>query len=131
MSVSVQNIYYLLCYAWDRLEARSLVDASAIPGNRIENLLGKVLLDGVAHLIRSGFDRGYVTFEETSRRLRGKVLLTETVGRSLLQQGRVACQMDDLSHDVRSEERRVGKGLEDQWWRDGCEMRSRLRAERS
>ena len=32
MSVSVQNIYYLLCYAWDRLEARSLVDVSSIPG---------------------------------------------------------------------------------------------------
>lgn len=100
MSVSVQNIYYLLCYAWDRLEARNLVDVDAIPGNRIENLLGKVLHDGVAHLIRGGFDRGYVSFEETSRRLRGKVLLLETVGRSLLQQGRVACQMDDLSHDV-------------------------------
>src|SRR5688572_12836627 len=100
MSVSVQNIYYLLCYAWDRLEARNLVDVDAIPGNRIENLLGKVLHDGVAHLIRGGFDRGYVSFEETSRRLRGKVLLLETVGQSLLQQGRVACQMDDLSHDV-------------------------------
>ncbi len=100
MSVSVQNIYYLLCYPWDRLEARNLVDVNSIPGNRIENLLGKVLHDGVAHLIRSGFDRGYVSFEETSRRLRGKVLLTETVGRSLLEQGRVACQLDDLSYDV-------------------------------
>src|SRR5687767_11226101 len=100
MSVSVQNIYYLLCYAWDRLEARNLVDVTSVPGNRIENLLGKVLHDGVAHLIRSGFDRGYVSFEETSRRLRGKVLLTETLGRSLLEQGRVACQVDDLSYDV-------------------------------
>src|SRR6185503_7020741 len=100
MSVSVQNIYYLLCYAWDKLEARSLVNVDAIAGNRIENLLGKVLHDGVAHLIRSGFDRGYVSFEETSRRLRGKVLLLETASRSLLHQGRVACQMDDLSHDV-------------------------------
>ena len=61
MSVTVQNIYYLLCYAWDRLEARNLVDVTSIPGNRIENLLGKVLHDGVAHLIRSGFDRGYVS----------------------------------------------------------------------
>ena len=100
MSVSVQNIYYLLCYAWNRLEARNLVNVDAIPSNRVENLLGKVLNDGVAHLIRRGFDRGYVSFEETSKRLRGKVLLTDTATRSLLQQGRVACQVDDLSHDV-------------------------------
>ena len=37
---------------------------------------------------------------ETSRRLRGKVLLVETLQRSLLEQGRVACQIDELSQDV-------------------------------
>ncbi len=59
MAVPVQNIYYLLCYAWNRLEARDLVDVDAVPGNRVANLLGKVLQDGVANLIRRGFDRGY------------------------------------------------------------------------
>jgi 5-methylcytosine-specific restriction enzyme subunit McrC len=100
MSVPVQNIYYLLCYAWDRLESRKLVDVDALPGNRVENLLGKVLQDGVAHLIRRGLDRGYVAFEEETRRLRGKIILSETLGRSLLPRGRVACYVDELSHDV-------------------------------
>lgn len=100
MSVSVQNVYYLLCYAWDRLEARSLVDLHAIQGDRIENLLGQVLRHGVAHLIRRGLDRGYVADMEDGRRLRGKILVSETVQRTLLPQGRVACQVDELSHDV-------------------------------
>jgi 5-methylcytosine-specific restriction enzyme subunit McrC len=56
--------------------------------------------DRARQLIRGGFDRGYVSFEETSRRLRGKVLLVETLQRSLLEQGRVACQIDELSQDV-------------------------------
>lgn len=100
MGVPVRNIYYLLCYAWDRLEARDLVDAGSIAGNRIENLLGKVLHDGVAHLIRAGYDRGYVEFADRSRRLRGKVLLAETFAKAMLQQGRVACLVDELSPDV-------------------------------
>ncbi|MFW6087824.1 MAG: 5-methylcytosine restriction system specificity protein McrC [Myxococcota bacterium] len=100
MAVPVQNIYYLLCYAWDRLEARDLVDVGAVPGNRTENLLAKVLVDGVAHLVRRGLDRGYVPFEEQGRRVRGKLLLTETARRMLVQQGRAACQVDELSHDV-------------------------------
>ncbi len=100
MAVPVQNIYYLLCYAWNRLEARDLVDVDAIPGNRVVNLLGKVLADGVANLIRRGFDRGYVAFEEEGRRLRGKLLVSETLKRSLLPRGRVACYVDDLSYDV-------------------------------
>jgi 5-methylcytosine-specific restriction endonuclease McrBC regulatory subunit McrC len=47
------------------------VDVDAAPGNRVENLLGKLLHDGVANLIRRGFDRGYIAREEDSRRLRG------------------------------------------------------------
>jgi 5-methylcytosine-specific restriction enzyme subunit McrC len=100
MAVPVQNIYYLLCYAWNRLEARDLVDVEAIPGNRVENLLGKVLQEGVSNLIRRGLDRGYIAFEEDGRRLRGKLLLSDTVKRSLLPQGRVVCHFDDLSYDV-------------------------------
>lgn len=100
MAVPIQNVYYLLCYAWDFLEARNLVDLAAVPGNRVENLLGKVLQDGVAHLIRRGLDRGYIDFDAEGRRLRGKLLLSETVGRVLLPRGRVACRMDELSYDV-------------------------------
>ena len=100
MSIPVRNVYYLLCYAWDRLEARNLVDLDAIPNDRAENLLALVLRDGVAHLIRRGLDRGYVGFEEHARRLRGKLLLTETIVRTLLPRGRAACEVDELSYDV-------------------------------
>lgn len=100
MAIPVRNIYYLLCYAWDRLEARELVDVGAVSGNRIENLLGSVLFHAVADLIRRGLDRGYVPFEEEGRRLRGKLLLSEVVKRSLLPRGRVVCSVDELSHDV-------------------------------
>jgi 5-methylcytosine-specific restriction enzyme subunit McrC len=100
MAVPVQNIYYLLCYAWERLEARELLGTGSIPGNRVENLLGHVLNRGVSHLIRQGLDRGYLSFQEEGRRIRGKLLISETIKRTLLQRGKVACEIDDLSYDV-------------------------------
>lgn len=100
MAIPLRNVYYLLCYAWDRLDARGLVDVAAVPGDRVENLLGKVLQHGVAHLLRRGLDRGYAMHEEEERRVRGKVLFARTAGRMLLQRGRVACQVDEPSHDV-------------------------------
>ena len=100
MTIPVRNVYYLLCYAWDAIEAQSQIDVAAIAGNRVENLLGKVLQEGVAHLIRRGLDRGYVTEEQETRRLRGKLLLSETVGRMLLPRGRAACSVDEFNHDV-------------------------------
>lgn len=100
MSVPVQNIYYLLCYAWDRLEVRDQIDVDTVAGNRTENLLAHVLSEGVGNLIRRGLDRGYVPYEEEGRRLRGKLLVSETVKRTLLPRGRVACRHDELSLDV-------------------------------
>jgi 5-methylcytosine-specific restriction enzyme subunit McrC len=101
MAVPIRNIYYLLCYAWDRLDALDTTEAGALSGDRVENLLAKVLHDGVTHLMRRGLDRGYLEVEQEGRQLRGKVLLVETAQRLLLQQGRVACRTDELSHDVR------------------------------
>ncbi len=100
MAVPIQNVYYLLCYAWDKLGALDTTDVGALSGDRVENLLAKVLHDGVAHLMRRGLDRGYLPFEQEGRQLRGKVLLVETAQRLLLHQGRVACLTDELSHDV-------------------------------
>lgn len=100
MSIPIRNIYYLLCYAWDRLEARDLVDVGALSGDRPENLLGKILEVGVGHLVRQGLDRGYVEVEEEGPRLRGKFLFGETLSRGVLPAGRVVCEVDELSHDV-------------------------------
>jgi 5-methylcytosine-specific restriction enzyme subunit McrC len=100
VAIPIQNIYYLLCYAWDRLEARQLVDLGAVPGQRLDNLLGMALSACTARLIRQGLDRGYVVYEEDGRRLRGKLLVADTLTRMLLPQGRAACQTDELSHNV-------------------------------
>ena len=100
MPVPVRNVYYLLCYAWDKLEIRDQISLGSIPGERVENLLGAVLDAGLAGLIRRGLDRGYVGAEEESRCLRGKLLLSQTVRRMLLQRGQVACLRDEFSYDV-------------------------------
>ena len=55
---------------------------------------------GVGRLLRQGLDRGYVDLDEEGRRFRGKLLMTETVSRALLQNGYAACRTDDLTYNV-------------------------------
>lgn len=100
MAIPLDNVYYLLCYAWNRLEARDRVDVTTIVGNRVENLLAKVLTEGTAHLLRSGIDRNYLPEQLEERRVRGKLLVSESAKRLLLQRGLAACSVDELSHDV-------------------------------
>jgi 5-methylcytosine-specific restriction enzyme subunit McrC len=100
VAIPIQNIYYLLCYAWDKLEALDMVDVSGIPADRQENLFAKVLSQGVAKLISRGLDRGYISREERGRRIRGKLLMSTSVKSSLFQRGMAACEVDELSYDV-------------------------------
>ena len=73
MEIPVQNIYFLLCYAWDKLEEQELVDVDPIGITELVDLLARVLINGTNHLIKRGFDRNYVAHDEWTGRLRGRI----------------------------------------------------------
>jgi 5-methylcytosine-specific restriction enzyme subunit McrC len=98
--IPIQNIYYLLCYAWNRLEERDIVDVSGIDSTSIVDLFAKVLIGGISHLIKRGFDRGYLDLIEDTRCLKGKILFNPTLKRNLLIKAQVQCEFDELSYNV-------------------------------
>jgi 5-methylcytosine-specific restriction enzyme subunit McrC len=100
VSIPVQNVYYLLCYAWDRLEEGGVVDVSAVPRTDLVTLFATVLAGGVAHVLRRGMDRGYVPHEEAIAGVRGKLLMAASLKTASLTRGRAVCAFDELSHDV-------------------------------
>lgn len=98
--VPIENIYYLLCYAWNRLAERDLVHVSSTDCEHMLDLFARVLAFGTAHLLKRGPDRGYVTTSEELRMLRGRIDLSATIKRALLPTGRAHCDFDELSHNV-------------------------------
>ena len=99
-AIPIQNIYYLLCYAWNKLEEKKVTDVAAADSTRLIDLFGKILASGTTHLFKRGLDRGYLQFTEDTRRLRGKINFAPTVRRALLQQAQVNCTFDELSYNV-------------------------------
>jgi len=99
VDIPIQNVYYLLCYAWDRLEERDIVNVDADGSADVLNLLASVLVSGTTHLRKRGLDRGYVLHHEWTGNLRGRIDFT-----GALQRGRITamlpCEFDELSHDV-------------------------------
>ena len=65
--IPIQNLYYLLLYAWNRVPEGQTLDVTGIPSPELPNLLAKVLADGVRNLLRRGLDRSYVRSGSTSR----------------------------------------------------------------
>ncbi len=101
MKIPIANIYYLLCYAWERIEEKdALEDVDALDSTDLLDLFARVLINGTRRLLRRGLDRGYLPHEEEIAGVRGKVLVTATLRRDLLRQGRAACAWDELEYDT-------------------------------
>lgn len=100
MKIPVENLYYLLCYAWGHLETRDLLRTAAVEGERPVDLLARLLVEGTRHVLRRGLDRGYVELAEDLRSPRGKMDVAATGKRALLSRPAVHCRFDELSHDV-------------------------------
>lgn len=100
MSIPVQNLYHLLTYAWDQLDEAEEVAVAAEPADSLLDLLARVLVQGTTHVLKRGLARDYVPEIELTGRLRGKLLLSESVRQRTLPQARGWCAFDELSHDV-------------------------------
>ena len=101
MNIPIANVYYLLCYAWGHAEESDVVRVEELGGvNQVHDLLGHLLATGTLRLIRRGLDRGYREVREDLPGIRGKVALSDTAARALRSRGRVACDFEELSHDV-------------------------------
>ena len=100
-NIPIANIYYLLCYAWGHIQESDVVRLEELEGlHRVQDLLGKVLAEGTFRLIRRGIDRGYREVREDLAGIRGKIAVGETAKRALRARGQVACDFEELSHDV-------------------------------
>ena len=100
-NIPILNVYYLLCYAWGRVQERDTTRLATLGGlSTVQDLLGKVLAGGVNHLFRRGIDRGYVERREDLTGIRGKLAVSETAKRALRAQARAACEFEELSVDI-------------------------------
>jgi 5-methylcytosine-specific restriction enzyme subunit McrC len=100
VNIPILNIYYLLLYAWNMLEEGDVVVAGAEEQTDILELFGKVLDNGLAHLLRRGIDRNYVTHREAVSGIRGRIDFGLSLQRLLFPQGKAVCEYDELTHNV-------------------------------
>ena len=100
-NIPILNVYYLLCYAWGRVQERDTTRLATLGGlATVQDLLGKVLAGGVNHLFRRGIDRGYVERREDLAGIRGKLAVSDTAKRALRTRGKAACDFEELSVDI-------------------------------
>ena len=100
MKIPILNLYFLLCYAWDKLEESRLVDIEGIDSTELCDLLARVLIGGTSHLLKMGLDRGYVTKDEEVVGVKGRIEFGDSLKKNLFTRARSQCQFDELSYNV-------------------------------
>lgn len=95
--IPIQNLYYLLCYSWNRLAEAEVVDVSGVDSTHQADLFATVLIRGTQHLLRRGPDRNYKAHNETIPGIRGRVDIATSAQQALLPQGLAHCEFDELT----------------------------------
>lgn len=98
--IPIKNIYFLLCYAWDRLKEKEIISVDNIESNDLLDLLARVMISGLNYLIKRGFDRKYLCVNEDVNLVKGKVNFNDSMKRATWLKGKLSCEFDDLSYNV-------------------------------
>lgn len=99
-AIPVENVYYLLAYAWERLDEADHVSVSELAAHSLAELFARVLRSGVSHLLLRGLDRAYVSETQELAGVRGRIEIAASTQRLSFPQGRAICTFDELTIDT-------------------------------
>lgn len=100
MKIPIQNIYYLLCYAWNKLEESDIVNVNEIDSTELIDLFAKVLSNSCSRLLKQGLDRYYVEHEDVIMGIKGKFNFSATIKQNVLPLSKTACIYDEFDYDI-------------------------------
>lgn len=98
--VPVENIYYLLSYAWNKLEEAQRVSVNQCEKDDCVSFFARVLSGGVRQLIRQGLDRGYVLQNDTLSRIRGKIDFPQSLCPIFMRIPQLVCEYDEFDYNI-------------------------------
>ncbi len=100
MPIPVNNIYYLLCYAWNKLEEKGKVRVAEDGITRVLDLFARVLINATHTLMKKGLDKNYISYTDELSGIKGKLELASTFKKHPVQQQKTICSFDELSMNI-------------------------------
>jgi 5-methylcytosine-specific restriction enzyme subunit McrC len=100
MAIPIQNIYYLLSYAWDLLDEDEPTLVKTDQGPNLIDLLAYLLQKESLLLFKNGLARQYIRKTEIRQGIKGKLEIGLSLRDNLFRQGKAICTADTLSPDI-------------------------------
>jgi len=100
MICKVQNIYYMLAYAFQALHEKGYKDVAAEDFKNSLELLTALLCRGVSIQIKRGLNQQYLTREEALSTPRGKIKINDSMKTLTIRKKQLVCAYDEFSVDA-------------------------------
>ena len=95
--IPIQNIYYMLTYAFQVLNEQGYKDMATEKFDNVAELCSAILAKGVSIQIKRGLSREYLQNTEKLTTVRGRIEVSETVKTMSLLKQQMVCSHDDFS----------------------------------
>lgn len=95
--IRIQNIYYMLSYAFQILTEKGYKSVSTEEFDNVAELCSAILIKGVSSQVKRGLAKDYISRKEPLSALRGKVDITASIKEQTMIQNRLVCSYDDFS----------------------------------
>lgn len=98
--IPIQNIYYMLSYAFQALNPKGYKQISVEEFDNVFEMLASILLKGVSVQIKRGVGRGYLERTESLCSPRGRFELSESIKTNSLYKKNLVCSYDAFSENI-------------------------------
>lgn len=95
--IPVQNVYYMLTYAFKTLNEQGYKRIATEEFNNTAGLMAAILAKGIAIQLKRGLGKEYIYQAEEQSSLRGKIDIAESIKTQSILRKRLVCTYDDFS----------------------------------
>ena len=95
--IPIQNIYYMLSYAFQILTEQGYKSVAVEEFNNTAELCAAILSRGIAVQIKRGLGREYIPVTESRSVLRGRLEIAESIKNQTILKRQMVCSYDDFS----------------------------------
>lgn len=95
--IPIQNIYYMLSYAFQVLNEQGYKNIATEQFNNTAELMAAILAKGIAVQIKRGLGKEYISQTEPLSALRGKIDIAESIKTQTMLKKQMVCSYDEFS----------------------------------
>lgn len=98
--IPIQNIYYMLSYAFQTLQAENYKDLAAENFHNTAELCAAILDKGIGIQLKHGLRRDYVSKSQSLSTLQGKLNISESIKTQTMLKKQMICTYDEFSTNI-------------------------------